>query len=177
MRNVNKVREAVGVFQSMEKLREAVNELETKGFPRDAISMLGNKKEVEEKFGRPEVEPEIAENNPRAPRQPPIRKEEKAIGTGVIIGISTFIPAVVVMLATAPPVNIPAVTLAALMGAGVGLVIQKLLDKYFSSHIKKQIKKGGIVLWVRAGEAKRTTRAQEILRKHGAKYIHVSDTP
>src|SRR6056297_3331878 len=116
MVKVEKIREAVGVFEDMEALREAVTELESTKFRREDISVLGNKKDIEEQFGRPEVVPELVEDNPDAPRQPPIRTEEKSIGTGVMIGGGVYIGALGALLAAGAAVSVPAVIAAATIG-------------------------------------------------------------
>lgn len=174
MVNGTRIREAVGVFEDMEDLRKAVSELEGTQFSRESISMLGNKNDIEKQFGLPEIPPALAENNRDAPRQPPIRTEEKAIGLGVMIGSCSFIAVTGTLLATGADVDISIILTATIAGGVIGYLLAKITEKYFGRHIQKQIEKGGMVLWVKTHNAKREKIAYDILIKHGAKHVHIN---
>src|SRR5262245_10682648 len=114
-----KIREAVGLFDNMNDLQEAVRDLEVRTFPREFISVLGHPREIEEKFGTPTVRPEKAEDDPRTPRRPLVRLEEKAIGAGVLIGVSAYIGLAAASMATGNSVDAPLLP-AAVMGGLTG---------------------------------------------------------
>ena len=171
----SKVREAVGVFENIKSLDKAVTELEGAAFSRDTISMLGNRKSMKEKLGKPEVQPECVEDSSSAPRQVPLRTEEKAIGTGVIIGGGAYIGSVGILLAAGAATSIPAIITAAVIGAGAGGILAKILGGHFDKSISKQIEKGGLVLWVQTRDTEREKLACEILKKHGAKHVHIHE--
>jgi hypothetical protein len=104
MKNVRKdtrtVREAVGVFDSIESLEAAINELQCSGFERHQVSVLGSEAAVKERFGRPHVPTKLLKDDPKTPRSPDIQKEELGVGQGVIIGSGSFAGMLVTALGT-----------------------------------------------------------------------------
>ena len=175
---LTKAREAVGLFTDEHKLQDAVRELETTAFPRDSITVLGTQKEIEEKFGSGSVDPLIAEDDPDSPRQPPIRPEEKTIGTSALIGCATYIGAVSAAL-IATPVTIPGTLAAVVLGGGggaaLGTTLAKLLGHHFDKNIEHQVEKGGLLLWVRTPDPDLEYIACNILLRHGATHVKVHD--
>ncbi len=170
-----KVSEAVGVFDDVEALSEAVTELEHTAFSRETLSVLGDAKAIEEKFGKPVVNPDKAAEDPDAPRRPPVRTEEKSIGTGAIIGGGAYIGAVGALLTAGAAVTVPAVITAAALGGGGGGLLAKMLGDRYGSEIEDQIEKGGLVLWVQTRDKDREELACHILKKHGAHNVHVHE--
>jgi hypothetical protein len=172
------IREAVGLFNNMSDLQEAVKDLEIKGFPREWISVMGSRREIEQVFGMPAVPPEIAEDDPRTPRQSPTRPEEKAIGAGVLIGGSAYVGVAAAAMATggiSMAAMLPAVIIAGLGGGVIGVILTQLLGKYFDKNIEEQINKGGLLLWVRTPDATHERMASRILKAHGAKHVKMHD--
>lgn len=170
-----KFREAVGVFDDKDKLDEAIAELELKAFNRAQISVLGTKQSIEERFGKPVVKPVKLEDNPDTPRMAPVRPEEKGLAAGALISGGLFVGAIGALIAAGAAVSIPAVISAAAIGGGSGGLLVKVLGGHFDEHIEKQIKKGGLVLWVHILGPKREKIACDILEKYGAKHIHVHE--
>lgn len=171
-------REAVGLFEDIEDLQEAVRELEGTAFPRDAISVLGTRREIEEKFGETAVNPDIAEDDPDSPRQPPIRPEEEVIGAGALIGCSAYVGGVAFVM-IAPPLSIAGTAVAVLLGAcggaALGVVLVKIIREHMNKNIAAQVDKGGLLLWVKTPDPERENIACEILQHHGAKHVKVHD--
>ncbi len=176
MAETGKLREAVGVFEDTDALNKAVEELEHTKFAREDISILGTREDIREKFGEPEVRPEAVEDNPEAPRSVPVRPEEKAIGSGAAIAGGAYLGAVGALLASGAAVAVPAVLTAAAIGAGGGGLLTKILGDKFNDETEKQIQKGGMVLWVLTRSAETEAAASEILRKHGAKHVHIHES-
>lgn len=170
------MREAVGIFTDMDALEEAISELEQTAFGREDISILGNKEDLKEKFGRPEVRPERVEDDPDAPRQTPVRMEERAVGTGAMIGGGAYLGAVGALLAAGAAVTIPAVITAAAIGGGSAGILARILGGSFDEHLEKQIEKGGVVLWVKTIDEEHEKKAGDILKKHGARHVHIHET-
>lgn len=171
-------REAVGFFPDMESLQNAVRELEGSAFPRDAISVLGARDEIEKHFGSRTVNPDIAENDPDAPRQAPVRPEEKNIGAGALVGGVAYLGAVSAALMTMPaslPVSLAAVALGGGGGAAIGAALVSLLGHRLDLHTAEQMDKGGLLLWVRTPDVEREDMAYEIMKHHGAKDIRIHD--
>lgn len=172
------VREAVGLFHSMDALQDAIRDLEGSAFPRHDISVLGSQTDIASKFGERVVAPEAAEDNPDMPRMPPVRSEEKTIAAGALVGGSAYVGAVAMALAVGA-VSVPATIALAVIGAGggaaVGAVLAKIMGDHFNQEIEDQIKRGGLLLWVRTPDADRELMACAILRSHGADHVHVHD--
>ena len=170
------MREAVGVFDNIEQLDKAIAELETTAFPRQDISVLGNKNKVEEKFGSDTVKPEWVEDNPATPRGISIRPEEKTIGATVLIGVPAYFGGCIGALIVNPATNLillGAVALGSLIGAGIGYAAFLGLKQRHNRAIKRQIDKGGLLLWVRTPGPHREVKAKDILRRYGAKHVHI----
>ncbi|MGZ9097641.1 MAG: hypothetical protein ACXW30_05030 [Micavibrio sp.] len=171
-------REAVGLFEDIEDLQDAVRELEGTAFPRDAISVLGTRKEIEEKFGMSTVNPDVAEDDPDSPRQPPVRPEEKTVGAGALVGCAAYIGAISLTLISAPLTlasTLVAVAIGGGSGAALGAILVKLIRQHLNKNIADQVGKGGLLLWVRTPDEERENIACNILQHHGAKHIKVHD--
>ncbi|PJB71902.1 MAG: hypothetical protein CO093_04065 [Alphaproteobacteria bacterium CG_4_9_14_3_um_filter_47_13] len=124
-------------------------------------------------FGTSEIAPKYVEDNSNAPRQILVRPEEKAIGTGSMIGAGAYLGAVGVLLAGGAAATIPDVITAAVFGGGIGGVLAKILGAYLDRHIEKQIEKGGLILWVQTERPEYEQIACDILKKNGAKHVHI----
>jgi len=171
-------REAVGVFDDLEKLDKAVSELEISKFARHDISVLGNKEKVEERFGQKNVKPEWLEDNPNAPRGISVRPEEKTIGASVMVGVPAYIGGCIAAIAVNPAphlVLLGAVASGSVLGALIGGAIVFFLNQKITKRINRQIQKGGLLLWVRTPGPQREKIALDILRKHGARHVHLHD--
>ncbi|PZP55604.1 MAG: hypothetical protein DI586_06360 [Micavibrio aeruginosavorus] len=170
------MREAVGLFHDMEQLQLAVKELERTEFPRDALSVLGtNQEAIEARFGNIDIEK--LENAP-IDKDAPVLSEEKTIGSGVMIAGSVYIGAMAAALA-AGAITIPAIITAAIIGGAgggaVGAVLAKILGNNYDADIEEQLKKGGLLLWVRTSGGENENKACEILRRYGADHVHVHE--
>ena len=175
---MTKGREAVGLFTDADKLQDAVRELEGTAFPRDSITVMGNHKEIEEKFGDSIFDPISAEDDPDVPREPPVRPEEKTIGTSALVGAATYIGAVSAALIASPltiPGSLAAIALGGSGGLALGSVLARLLGHHYGRNIEKQIEKGGLLLWVRTPDPELEYTACEILLRHGATHVKVHD--
>jgi hypothetical protein len=170
------IREAVGVFNDKQQLDQAIAELEVTAFPRHDISVLGPDKDVKEKYGLEEVSAEFLEDNADAPRGVSIRPEEKTIGAGVMVGACAYLAGCAVALASQPASTMGlllAITGGSLAGAAVGMILVFLIGSKLRSGIDKQLRNGGLLLWVRTPTIQREKIAQEILRKHGGHDVHI----
>ncbi len=176
MQEQERIREAVGLFDNIDSLQEAVRALESTAFPRQDISVLGNRKDLEDKFGVSHVPPALVEDNAETPRESPVRTEEQVIGTGALVGVPAYIGAVSAAIAVGPvalPATLAAVTLGGAGGALLGGVMAKLLGDHYTHEVDAQIQKGGLLLWVRTPDQERENIACDIMQAHGAKNVRV----
>lgn len=163
------IREAVGVFKSMQDLNEAVAELETTAFPRQDISVLGSSAYAAKQ----------AADNPDAPRTVLVRPEEKTIGAAVIIGGGAYAGTVTAALLAGPlplPLFFVFFIAGAVLGAALGFVIVQLIAAQMQRRWERHMQHGGVVLWVRTPGPNRERLACDILRRHGGREVHVHNT-
>lgn len=176
----NPVREAVGVFEDYDELYETIKELGTVGFGRHQISVLGSDEAVEEIFQRPEVTPEVVEDNPFAPRSFNVGLEELGVAQGVLIGSGIYVGAIVGILSTgglAEPGSLMTLALTVIAGGMVGGLLALVLGDQYHQFFRKREANGGLVLWVETPTQQTEQTAQKILRKHGAHDIHIHEMP
>lgn len=172
------IREAVGLFPDMQHLQDAVRDLEGTAFPRQDISVLGNRAEIEQIFGEPTVNPDIAEDASQSPRQSPVRPEEKTIAASAVMGGGAYVGVIAMALAV-PPLSAPAMLAAVALGAGTGAAVGrgvvKLLEEHFAKNVQEQVDKGGLLLWVRTPDEEKERLACDILTQHGASHVKIHE--
>ena len=169
-------REAIGIFDDQEKLDAAIQELEATHFPRRDISVLGSAEEIEKRFGSEAVDPDLLKDSPRTLRSISIRPEEKTIGATAFIGLLGYVGGCIAALIVNPATSLillSAIALGSLIGAGIGGFIIKMIRSNMHEHIQKQIKKGGVLVWVRTPEPRKEKNAKDILTRNGAKHIYM----
>jgi hypothetical protein len=169
-------REAVGIFTEQKKLDDAIAELEGTAFPRHDISVLGNEKQIQERFGTRRLSARKLEDHPGAPRTISIRPEEKTIGATVFVGVCAYICGTVFALSSKSDSAlelITAITAGSLLGTLIGVTAIILIWRKLNLSAQFQIKKGGLVLWVRTPDAEREQIAMDIMKKHGARNVHI----
>ncbi len=169
-------REAVGIFIDTQELDAAIAELEVTAFPRHDISVLGNEKQIQERFGKRRLTARKLEDHPGAPRTISIRPEEKTIGATVFVGVCAYICGTIFALSAGAQNAlglVSAITAGSLLGALIGLTIIIFIWRKLDLSSQSQMKKGGLVLWVRTPDAEREQLAMRIMKKHGARNIHV----
>ncbi len=173
-----KIREAVGIFANEESLDAAVSELEATAFPRHDISILGSKKMLKKAFGSDVIDPRKAENDPEVPRGIPVMPEEKALGAAALVGCCAYIGGCIAAVATnsmSDAVLLSFITGGSMLGGIIGIATVAIIRAVLKRDIEKQIKKGGLVLWVHTPEEKFEKIASFILKKHGGKHIHIHE--
>jgi len=180
--NRREVREAVGVFDTVDALQAAIDELLSSGFDRADLSLLASLHAVEEKLGDTWFHRVELEDNPAAPRGDYVSPD--AIGTaegGLISGL-TYLGAVatagVIALAGGPLTAI--VVGAAVAGGAGGLVGARLaasVGHHRARYFQQQLDRGGLLLWVRTSSPAREVRATDILARHSGRDVHVHGVP
>lgn len=168
--------EAVAVFDAPEKLDNAIRELEGSDFPRQSISVLANREQVRKRFGTGAVHPEWLEDNDNAPRDVPIHPEEKIVGGSFIVGVPAYIFGCAAAIAYNPaptPVLIAAITGGSIIGALIGGALVYVISLKMKKRIRKQIDKGGLLLWVTTPSADKEKKALDILKKNKGRHTHI----
>jgi hypothetical protein len=169
------VREAVGVFDSVELLEAAINELQASGFERYQISVLGSETSIKKNFVESDIPEKLSENTSRtAPSA--IQKEALGVGQGVIIGNSTF--AGMLLAAASTEVTLISGTLVATLaigaveGAALKTILAKLLGNEYLDFFQKRLEQGDLLLWVAVSNPEVQAKAFSILRKYKGRNVH-----
>lgn len=172
-------KEAVCVFDNAKDLQDCIRTLEGSAFPRQDISVMGQRHDLEEAFAADTVDPYRVMDDPSTPRQAPARPEEQTIGASALIGGSVYVGAMAMAL-TAGAVALPATIVgAAVLGAAgggaIGAILTKVLGDHYSHHIKEQIEKGGLLLWVRTPDEHKEMLAKVIMRQYHGQNVHIQE--
>jgi uncharacterized membrane protein YebE (DUF533 family) len=64
-----------------------------------------------------------------------------------------------------------------LIGAGLGAIAGYALRQWWQGNIRRQLDKGGLVLWVNISRPQQEGRAWKILSRNHARFVHVHDIP
>ncbi len=179
---VRTVREAVGVFHTEETLQAAVDDLLTHGFDRADLSLLASNKVIRENFGHTFTPVTVLEDSTAVPTTAYISTESMGDAEGGVIGgllyvgaLATFIPIV------ASGGAISAAILAGAIGGGaggvIGKIIARVLGQRHADYIEAQLRKGGLLLWVRTWDEADEHRATRILTAHSGDDVHVHGLP
>lgn len=170
--------EAVGVFDSAEALQAAIYDLRMSGFRRDEISLLGEKAAMEKKLGSAYWQARELEDNPEAPRATFV--SEEAIGEleGAIIGGFFFLGSAIAMTAMLTPLSTLAASIAAIAvgggpAAAIGTLLARRVGQQHNDYYERQIRNGGILLWVRTRDKEHEDMAIKILHGHSGRDVHV----
>lgn len=170
------IREVVGVFHDHEKMEHAINELGVSGFDRSKISVLGSEDAVKKIYGTRQLSPDLLADDPAAPRSPKIKREELGIAQGVLVGGAAYVGVTAAILASGGVAAPALVTTAAIGGIGggtIGAILAKVLGDEYATFFEKQIKGGGLLLWVRTLDAEEDATAQRIFSAYGAENVHM----
>jgi len=175
------VREAVGIFENHDQMEEAIDELLLADFDRRHISVLGNEVALYDRFKEKHVDAKKLQDDPDTPRAPHIAKEELGVGQGILVGGGIITGAVAGVIAagamTVPGATVTTAIVAGAGGTAVGAGLAKLLGDKYGEFFQNQVEEGGVLLWVNTPTLPMEEKAQKILKKHGARDVHVHTIP
>ncbi len=175
-------REAVGVFHDYGSLEDAVSELSEAGFTKDDISLLADETTIESKLGKTYEKVTDLADDKDAPRAAYISSKQIGDTESNLIGTLFYAGALVGGAAVVTSGGAIAAAIAAALASGAGgQLLGALLSAYISSshahYIEDQLKKGGILIWVRVSNSEEEEKASEILKKHSADDVHIHELP
>jgi hypothetical protein len=173
-----RAREAVGLFADPDRLEDAIEALEEAGFDRAAISILASDARVRERIGHLYRSSAEAAEDPRAPQATFTsrhdRAELEAFAVGIPFQVGGFAGAYAVVAAGgALAAAIAGTILGGAIAGGIGALIALAVAHRHAQHVREQLAKGGIVLWVAAPDPAAGDRAVKILQDFGADAVHV----
>jgi len=172
------VREAVTAFDTLEEFEAAVDDLLSNGFDRAELSLIARDDAVVEKLGHIYRRAEEVENDPAVPRKAFVSEESIADGEGALVGALMYLPAVVVGGAVVASGGALAAAfgsagLAAAAGGVVGAALAEWLGEDHADYIRRQLDRGGLLLWVNLRDRAHEVAAIAILKKHSKHPVHV----
>ncbi|HEY7247980.1 MAG TPA: hypothetical protein VH678_29300 [Xanthobacteraceae bacterium] len=171
-----KAREAVGVFQSPDALEAAVDALEVSGFDRAAISVLATDAKAKAYVDRFYWTSGEVETTHAAFVSRDVRTEGEAAAVGIPLYIGGFAgTAAVVASGGTLALAIAATVAGAAAGAGLGGLLAAAIARRHAEHVREQLHKGGLVLWVSVADTDAEKRALAVLAKAGAGNVHVHE--
>jgi hypothetical protein len=170
------IREAVAVFDDAEELEASVSELQSNGIDRSELSFLAHDLPA----GRFPSDLRQAADDPATPREPVVSdtdlRQGRVLGTGLAATIAAFAAAgLTVATGGVATATIAAALAAGGVGAASTLFGRKLADDQ-ASFLEAQLARGGVLLWVRTGNAASEQTVLEVLRRHSA-YAYLHDLP
>jgi hypothetical protein len=170
--------EAVGVFDSVETLQAAVYDLRASGFSRSDLSLLGGTEAMVERLGSAYWQAADLEDNPDAPRAAFVSEEAMGELEGAIAGGFFFVGSAIAMTALLTPLSTMAGSIAAIaIGGGpagvIGALLARRADQHHKNYYTDQIRRGGILLWVRTPDKDKEDVAVKVLKGHSGRDVHV----
>lgn len=181
-RKATTIREAVGVFDTLEQLQDAIDDLMSSGFDRAKLSLLAAEKTIDEKLGHKFRRIADLEDEPSVPRCCYVSTESIGDAEGGLVGGLMYIGATAAAGAVvATGGTLALVIAAAAVSGGVGGLLGSLLAKWIDDrharHLQEQLDRGGLLLWVRTSDGHEEVRATAILLRHSGRDVHVHSLP
>lgn len=177
---MEKLREAVGTFETPEQLEAAIEALTTAGFDRADLSVLGQEQLFSADVPRAAADPERAADDPKAPRSAVLSEPDVRQGRTLASSMAGVIAAFLASGATIVTGGgaLAAVVGAAAAGGGATVLVNTIGRWAGESHnefLHEQAQRGGILLWVKLHNPDQEVAADDILRRSGARHVHIHE--
>ena len=174
--------EAVAVFDDAERLQAAIDDLLNHGFDQAEISLLASDKAVESKLGHLYERVHQLEDAEDAPRKEYVSTAARGDAQGGLIGGLMYVGALAAagaVFASGGTLGVALAGAAAAGGAGgaAGAVLAKFIGDRHAKELQTQLDHGGLLLWVRTRAPELEIRAQQILRNHCGRDVHLHEMP
>ena len=176
-----RVREVVGTVHNLEMLEELVVALGAAGVDKGDIDLMASREAVLAKLPAIYGDPINLAEIPDLPRRELVTRDEGATVTGVVFGTLISLAA----LGAALPVVASGGALAAVLaataaggtiGAGIAKVVRRaILGGVGADTLERDIRSGGLVVFVRVRDDTPESQIQDIMRKSGALNVHVHE--
>lgn len=176
------VREAVGVFDSVEGLQAAVDDLAMAGFAQHELSLMAADETIRDRLGGVHSRVESVKQDPDMPRQAHVSPEEVGNAQGMAIGVPAYIGAILAAGAVAASggtalAAVAAAAAAGGAGGGLGALLAGWVGEQREQTLRQHLDKGGLLLWVNLRDAERERLAREILPRHSVHPVEVHEIP
>lgn len=169
-------REAVAIFPDEASLNNAIDELMQAGLRQESLSLLADVKSVPGGADQA-TDAESAKDKDFVKHAAYVSPESRTEGLAALIAAPVYVAGVgaAAIVATGGAI-IP--TVAVVAGSGVaagalGLILARVFGRHHAERVGEQIAKGGLLLWVHLPDEKRDTEIMDILRRNGARDVHL----
>ena len=171
------IREAVAVFESEAEMLHAVDELGSVGVDRAEISVLPAVEAVEKQRGHELRSIREKEDDPAIARAIPFDMPSFGAAQGVLIGAPAYVGAISMAIASAVIVDsywtiALLVATGGALGALIGYFLARWLKSSHQQRIRRQLDRGGLVLWVHLRDKQHEKSVAEVLSRHAASDLH-----
>lgn len=165
-------REAVATFDDEAALHAAVDALIQAGLRQEDMSVLGDVSKLS--IWPPTGELEDEANAPRTSyASPDSRIEGLAALAGGPALAAGLIAAAVAGTGGVALVPVIAVTVgSAAAGGTLGFMLARVFGRRHATYVERQIRSGGLLLWVSAPDSRHDARISEILKNRGGRDVH-----
>lgn len=174
--------EAVGVFHDARSLQSAADALLIAGFDRADLSLLAAQEAVEKKLGHAYSSTTELEDDPRVETRAYSGEDSLTEAKAAAVGGLFFVGAVAAAGAVVASGGTVAAAIIGALAAGgtggaIGAVLARFLARHHAEALRRQLDKGGILLWVRTADTTHEERALEILKTNGGEDVHLHSLP
>ncbi|PSJ60439.1 hypothetical protein [Pseudaminobacter soli (ex Li et al. 2025)] len=164
-------RDAVAIFHDEASLNKAIDELMQIGIRQDDLSLLADAKSVPGKNAKSLENKDFVEDTNY------VSPDSRTEGLAALAAVPVYVAcAGVAAVATGGASLIPTIALVAGSGVAagaVGLMLARVFGRHHAERVQEQIAKGGLLLWVHLPDKKRDSKVTEILKRNGAKDVHL----
>lgn len=181
-----------GVFDELEDAERAARSLEERGYPRDEITVFLSKETRDKYLQARQMYEDHAGHTYVSKRKVELEESNRMLeGTGAGAVVGGAVGAVAAALAavgttlTVPPLGLVVAgpVAAALAGAGaggaagglVGALVGAGMSEYRAKRIDERLRKGGVVLGIRAHDDVEADELEEDLTRHGGEVVREND--
>lgn len=176
-----RVREAVGVVDSLEELDELVTQLTTHGVDRTDISLMGTFSAVFQKLKKVYRRPDEVADLPTVPRRSLVTRDDVFASTALVFGTLLTVGSFGAALPIVASGGALATAIAAAVGGGAAagalarIIRDRVVNPRDAARLEDDLMSGGLVVFVRVDTPDEEARALKIMREVGADNVHVHE--
>ena len=174
--------EAVAVFDTAADFEEAIDELMCSGFDRADLSFVAPDKRIAERLGHTYRTVAEVEDDAAVPRSAYVAPESIHEAEGALVGGTFYVGAVaaagfILAYGGSLAAEIDGAFLAGTAGGLIGFIFAKYIGNRHLRYQRRQLARGGLLLWVRTSDVPHIKRAVAILFNHRGRDVHVHAFP
>lgn len=174
------VREAVGLFHSVNKIHDCIDDLQSQGFDRSDITMLARPYIFQSASDAMLHDMQALEDNPTLERGPIVEPESLGDAQGALIGVPLYLATlagagIAAAFGAGTTMLIIVAGLTGLIGAAAGTAMAWALKNRQRKYYQAQLDHGGIPLWVHTKDVHHEQQATRTMTDNHADDVHLHD--